>query len=163
MADDNSTAILLKSTLAEEKDGRNAPFQKRLDKGELLVEIPKKNRIPRPNGKETAHNYSMYNEPTVTLYDDGTRVCPLEETLFQCLVAVPERTVRFAQYTTGKMEWVANLRVGDIVFFHFFVDPNAKARPIIRGKIRYFGKVEGYEGYMFGIEIMVREYYIGCG
>ena len=149
--------ILLKHRTGEEndtQDGSNVPFQILVPRGELVLEIPAKDRIPRKDGSPS-HNYCLHHDPATTLYDDGTGVCPLQGAELDYLQAIHNPTTRIVQYLeSGKMKWIMNLKNNDIVFFRLKLTKSAP--PVaVKGKIRYYGHVQGCVGVMFGLEILV--------
>ena len=111
--------ILLTQRTAEGNDG--IPFQTIVQKGELLLEIPAKDQIPRKDGTPS-HSHCLYNDPTITLYDNGTGVCPLQGAELDYLIAIKYPTTRILQYLdTEKMKWIMDLRTNDIVFIRLIV------------------------------------------
>ncbi len=61
--------ILLKHRAGDTENGMNY-----VPRGELVLELPAKDRIPRKDGSPS-HNYCLLNDPATTLYaDDGTGV-----------------------------------------------------------------------------------------
>ncbi len=52
------------------------------------------------------------------------------------------------------MKWIMNVSCNDNVFFKLKLTKSAPPVPV-KGKIRYYGLVQGYVGVMFGIEILV--------
>ena len=159
--------ILVKQRIAEENDVQysNIPFQTVAQKGELLLEIPAKDRIPREDGTPI-HNYCLHNDPTsdptarptVSLFDDGTGVRPLQGAEFDYLIAIKNPTTRILQYfDTEKMKWIMDLKMNDDVFIRLKITKSAPPL-LVKGRVRYYGLVKGYSGVMFGIEIMVCYY-----
>ncbi len=150
--------ILLKQRTALEstsQDGNNIPFQTYVHRGELVLEIPVKDRIPGKDGSQI-HNFCLHNDPTITLYDDGTGTCPLQGAELDYLKAIQNPTTRIVQYLEpGKMKWIVDLKLNDIVFFKFNLTKKAPLLTV-KGKVRYYGLIEGHCGVMFGIEILVR-------
>ena len=88
MADPNvpSVSILLCRTLGDQKPDREGekPFPIYISRGELLVEIPLKEQIPQEDGKP-AHNYSLYRNPDITMYDAGNHYKELKWTISRVL------------------------------------------------------------------------------
>ncbi len=149
--------ILLKQRAGEEhdtQDDSNIPFQTYVPRGELVSEIPAKDRIPRKGGSPS-HNYCLHDCPDITLYDDGTGVCPLQGAELDYLKAVHNPTTRIVQYLEpDKMKWIINLKNNDIVFFRLKLTKSAP--PVaVKGKIRFYGHIKGHTGVIFGIEILV--------
>ena len=156
--------ILLKQRTAEEddtQDGNDIPFQTIAQKGELLLEIPAKDQIPRKDGTPS-HNYYLLNDPEISLYDDGTGVYPLYGAEFDYLKAIKNPTIRTVQYLDAdKMKSIIDLRTNDIVFIRLKIVKSAPPL-FVKGRVRYYGLVKGYIGVMFGIEIMVCYYRMVC-
>ena len=149
--------ILLKQRTGEEndtRDGSNIPFQTYVPRGELVSEIPAKDRISRKDGSPS-HNYRLHNDPAISLYDDGSGVCPLQGAELDYLKAIHNPTTRIVQYLDAdKMKWIVNLKHNDNVFFRLKLTKSAP--PVaVKGKIRYYGHIKGHTGVMFGIEILV--------
>ncbi len=151
--------ILIKQKAAEEnytqtQEGNNIPFRTYVLRGELVSQIPAKDRIPRKDGSPS-HNYCLHHDPAISLYDDGTGVCPLQGAEMDYLEAVHNSTTRIVQYLeSGKMKWIMNLKNNDIVFFRLKLTKSAP--PVaVKGKIRFYGHIKGHTGVMFGIEILV--------
>ena len=149
--------IVLKERTGEQYDTQedsNIPFQIYVQRGELVSHIPVKDRTPRKDGSPI-HNYCVHNDPAISLYDDGTGVCPLQGAELDYLQAIHNPTTRIVQYLDAdKMKWIVNLKRNDNVFLRLKL---AKSAPplVVKGKIRYYGLVQGYVGVMFGIEILV--------
>ncbi len=153
--------IVLKQRTGEvhdTEDGSNIPFQSYVPRGELVLEIPTEDQTPRKDGSPS-HNYcvhnSVHNDPAISLYDDGTGVCPLQGAELDYLKAIHNPTTRIVQYLEpDKMKWIVNINNNDNVFFRFKLSKSAP--PVaVKGKIRYYGLVQGHTGVMFGIEILV--------
>ena len=149
--------ILLKQRTGEEHDTEDGsdyvPFQTYVQRGELVSEIPFQDRIPRKDGSPS-HNFCLHNDPSTTLYDDGTGVCPLQGGELDYLKAIHNPTTRIVQYLDDKMKWIMNLKNRDIVFFRLKLTKSAP--PVtVKGKIRYYGHVQGCVGVMFGLEVLV--------
>ena len=152
-----SVFILVKQRTAEEIDPQNTdlPFQTYVQRGELTLQIPAKDQIPRKDGTPS-HNYCLYGDLIVTLYDDGTGVCPLYGAELDYLKAVQKPTTRILQYfDTEKMKWIMDLKSNEIVFFKLHIANKAPSLTI-KGKVRHYGLLEGHCGVMFGLEIIVR-------
>ena len=153
----SGVCILIKQRTGEEiVDGDNPaiPFQTYVQKGELVVEIPLKDRLPRKDGSPS-HNFSLYRDHTVTLYDDGTGTSQLYGPEADYLEAIHSPTTRLVQYLEpGKMEWITELKMDDIVFFRIKLT-EIKPSLLIKGMVRYYGLVKGHNGVMFGIQILV--------
>ena len=125
--------------LLQEKTGerRGQQLQHRILKGELVVEI------------QGDPNYCLYSDPDVTLCLEHTDISPLEEAELNYLLAVQPSNVRLEQYQSNKKEEIMGLKVGDVVTF------NLDRALITRGMIHYIGCLDGYNGFHFGIKILV--------
>ncbi len=147
------SAILLKQTRsAKEKYGNDPVLQTVVPRGELVLELPFKERITRTDG----HNYCLYSNNAITLYDDGTGASPLHGAELDYLVAIADPQKRISQYLEpGKLKWIMDLRYGDTVTFRLPQGSNAVLMPV-RGRVRYYGRFPGHEGVLFGLEIIVR-------
>ena len=151
-------SILLRRTLGDQKPDREGdkPFQCYISKGELLVEIPPKEQIPREDGTP-AHNYSMYHDPYVTMYDSGINLSPLHGAELDYLEGIENPRVRAQEYLKpDKLEWIMELIVGDIVYCK--MEKRDGAPLMILGKVRYYGAMPKHHGVMFGLEIVVSMY-----
>ena len=152
-------AILLKDKRgegrieSEEEISWNCP----VDKGELIIEIPEKERVPNNDGKQP-HNYRLYTgggQDNVTLYAGPTDISPLHGTEVDYLLPVHPPSTRIQQYTReNKMTEIMDIKVGDVVIFK---QNQGKGNPIafVRGKVRYLDTIAEHEGIYFGIEITV--------
>ena len=147
-------SLLLKQKSAEEKYDSDPPLQTVVPRGELVLEIPPKDRITRTDGSPS-HNYCLYSNNAVTLYDDGTGVAPLYGAELDYLLAITDPQKRIVQYLeSGKLKWIMDLKHGVVVSFQLPQGSNAVLMP--KGRVRYYGLIPGHKGVMFGIEITVR-------
>ena len=148
------SGILLNQRSAEEKYDSDPPLQRVVPRGELVLEIPPKDRITRNDGSPS-HNYCLYNNNAVTLYDDGIGVAPLERAELDYLLAITDPQKRIVQYLEpGKLKWIMELKHGVVVSFRLPQGSNTVLMP--KGRVKYYGAIPGHEGVMFGIEILVR-------
>ena len=157
MSDQNVPApyILLKQQMGERKPNQEGekPMETYFFRGEILLEIPEKEQIPREDGTP-AHNYCRYDDLDVTTYNNGTNVSPLYGAELDYLLGIDRPSVRAIEYLqVDKLAWIMDLRHGSNVFFQ--LDKEKDVPLIIPGKIRYYGPIPGYEGVKFGIEIIV--------
>ena len=137
--------------------GKIGKIRKReyISKGELLAEIPKQEQVKQEEGTPP-HNYRLIRDPTVTLYNNGTGVSPLIGPEGDYLEGIKDPVTRLVEYQKeGRLQWIMGLRQGDKVFFKLERDKGSQASLYPRGRVRYYGKVEGEKGVMFGIEITV--------
>ena len=147
--------ILLRRTLGDQKPDREGekPFPIYISKGELLVEIPPKEQIPREDGTP-AHNYCKYNDPYVTIFNNGSALSRLHGAELDCLLGIEDANVRAQEFfKPDKLSWIMSLRQGDMVYFQF--EKRDGTPLMILGKVRYYGAMQRHSGVMFGIEIMV--------
>ena len=157
MSDQNVPApyILLKQQTGERKPNQEGekPLSIYFFRGEILLEIPEKEQIPRKDGTP-AHNYCKYDDPDVTTYDIGINASPLHGAELDYLLGIKRPSVRAVEYLqVDKLAWIMDLRLGSNVFFK--LNKEKEVSLIIRGRIRYYGAIAGHEGVMFGIEIIV--------
>ena len=156
MATTSTVFILTKEMYGEgkpEKEGED-PWDCRIFKGELVVEIPVKDQLLNKEGKPL--NFQLLTGPDiVTLHAENTEVSPLHEDEVPYLLAVQHAGMRLNEYLReDKKKEIMALKVEDVVMFK--VDQGRRsASSIIRGKIRYIGPVQESDGKFFGIEITV--------
>ena len=158
MATISTVFILTKEMYGEGKPEKKGevPWDCRIFKGELVVEIPEKNRLLSKEGKPL--NFQLLTGPDiVTLHAEGTEVSPLHEDELPYLLAVQPAGVRLREYLRqDRKKEIMTLKVEDVVMFKSDQGQNS-ASNIIRGKIRYIGPIEESDGMFFGIEITVSE------
>ena len=149
------------SLLMKEKRGVGKPTQEgdnpwecTIYRGELVVEIPEKDRPPNQQGKHP-DNYCLYNDHSITLFAAPLEVTPLTRDELMYLIAVQPPTVRIQQYLNyKKLKEIMEIKKGDMVMFKFKIEQTGPDS-IIRGKVQYLGHLEEKDGIYFGIEIMV--------
>ena len=149
--------ILLRQTSGVRKKGKGEKEQKNLyiSKGELLAEIPKKEQVKQEEGTPP-HNYYLLRDPDITLYDNGTGVSPLIGPEGDYLEGIKEPVTRLVEYQKeGHLQWIMDLQHGEEVFFRLKREKGSQASVYPRGRVRYYGRVEGEKGVIFGIEITV--------
>ena len=156
MATTSTVFILTKEMYGEgkpEKEGED-PWECRIFKGDLVVEIPVKDQLLSKEGKPL--NYQLLTGPDiVTLHAEDTEVLPLREDEIPYLLAVQPAGVRLKEYLReDKKKEIMALKLEDIVIFKLDLGQNS-ASNIIHGKIRYIGPVQESDGIFFGIEITV--------
>ena len=147
--------MLLKQQMGERKPNKEEekPLQMYIFGGEILLEIPEKEQIPREDGKP-AHNYCRYDDLDVTTYNNGISVSPLYGAELDYLLGIDRHSVRAIEYLqVDKLAWIMDLKCGTEVFFQLNREKDVPL--IIPGIIRYYGRIPGHEGVMFGIEIKV--------
>ena len=129
------------------------PLQIYFHRGEILQYIPPTEQIPRED-RTPAHNYCKYNDPDVTIFNNGSALSQLHGAELDCLLGIEDANVREQEYLKpDKLSWIMNLRHGDMVYFQF--EKRDGAPLMILGKVRYYGAMQRHSGVMFGIEIMV--------
>ena len=148
--------ILTKELCGEgkpEKEGDD-PWECRIFKGELIVEIPVKDQLLNKEGKPL--NYQLLTGPDiVSLHAEDTEVSPLHQDEFPYLLAVQPAGVRLKEYLReDKKKEIMSLKVEDVVIFKLD-QGQTLASNVTRGKIRYIGPVQESDGMFFGIEITV--------
>ena len=135
MATTSTVFILTKEMYGEgkpEKEGE-IPWECRVFKGELVVEIPEKDRLLSKEGKPL--NYQLLTAPDiVTLHAEDTEVSPLYKDEVPYLLAVQPAAVRLKEYLReDKDKEIMALKVGDVVMFKLDQGRNS-AGIIIHGK-----------------------------
>ena len=152
--------ILTNATTGVKRNSKKKKEQLNVRKGELVVEIPKKNQIVQQDGIPP-HNYRLLHNPKVSLYDTGVIVIPLQGAEADYLEGVADPTARIFEYRKEqRFRWIMNLKNGDMVFFKLEREKGSKVPLHSKGKICYYGAVEGRNGVAFGIEIMVLTYFL---
>ena len=147
--------ILLKQQIGERKPDQEGekPLLIYFFKGEILLEIPLKEQIPRED-RTPAHNYCKYDDPDVTIYNNGSNVSPLYGAELDYLLGIHRPSVRAVEYLmVDKLTWIMDLRFGSNVFFQ--LDKEKDVPLLIQGKIKYYGAIQGHQGVWFGMEIIV--------
>ena len=140
-------AILLADTVATK---RTAPLfgliQKKattnVAKGELVVPVSKDYR---------STVFHLENDQAVTLCtEDGIEFALLTDYEVMLLKAIASPDTRYIVYCSQKCTWGQALTLGDAVSVSVpLLDV------LVSGIIRYIGKLDGYPGTRFGVEIMV--------
>ena len=158
MMANSQISILLKDKHGEARiEGEEeVPWNCPVDKGEFIIEIQKKERVPNTGGKQP-HNYRLYTgeHDNVTLYAGPTDISLLHGTEVDYLLPVHPPSARIQQYTReNRMTEIMNIKVGDSVIFKL---DQGKTIPtfFVRGKVQYLGTIPENEGIYFGIEITV--------
>ena len=130
------------------------PWECRIFKGELVVEIPEKDWLFSEEGKP--FNYQLLSGPDIVKLHAGlTDVSLLQEDEVPYLLAVQPPGLRLKEYLReDRKKEIMALKVEDVVMFKLDQGHN-NATSIIRGKIRYVGPIDDDEGIFFGIEITV--------
>ena len=136
-----------------EKEGED-PWECRIFKGELVVEIPEKDWLFNKEGKPL--NYQLLSGPDIVkLHAELTDVSPLQEDEVPYLLAVQPPGMRLKEYLReDRKKEVMALKVEDVVMFKLDQGHN-NPTSIIHGKIHYIGPIDDDEGIVFGIEIIV--------
>ena len=150
--------ILLRQASGVRKKGKGGKEQKipYISKGELLAEIPKKEQVKQGEGTPPPHNFCLLRDSDITLYDNGTGVSPLIGPEGDYLEGIKDPLARLVEYQKeGHLQWITGLQHGDQVFFKLERHKGPQASLYPRGRVRYYGNVEGKKGVIFGIEITV--------
>ena len=152
----SQVAILLKDKRGEGRIESEEKESCPVDSGELIIEIPEKERVPSNDGKQP-HNYRLYNgeQDNVTLYAGPTDIALLHGTEVDYLLPVHPPSVRIQQYTReNRMTEIMDIKVGDLVIFKL---DQGKGNPIayVCGKVRYLSTIPEHKGIYFGLEITV--------
>ncbi len=154
--------ILMKDVHGEKAPAKFAGFALSSPKpvqvlrGELLVPISPRERVPRNDGRPP-HNYHSWREPNVTLYSVEDDVSPMaaRSTDLQLLQAIRRSFDCFAVFSANnKLEWGGSLRKGDQVYVKLPSDNESSPTWSI-GVVEHIGPVEGLPGRNFGVEIKV--------
>ncbi len=156
---DDIVCILSNATTGVKCNSKKKREPLNVCKGELVVEIPKKDQIAQREGLPS-HNYRLLRNPNVSFYDSGINIIPLQGPEADYLEGIADQTARILEYRKKqRLRWIMNLRSGDMVFFRLErgkgLGKGSKVPIHTKGMIRYFGAVEGRNGVTFGIEIMV--------
>ena len=125
-----------------------------IKKGELLFEIPLKDRVKQETDKPP-HNYALLRDPEVTLYDSGINVVPLIGPEANYLEGVKDPHTRYLEHRKeDRMKWIMDLRIGEMVYFK--LERGSKVLALTtQGRIKWYGMKDGETGVNFGIEITV--------
>lgn len=155
-----SFSILMKDKVIytqsrKEKRDKQEPWETKIERGELLVEIPDKERASQGNG--TAHNYRLYSNTDLSLYADGMDATPVKERELGYILAVTPPNLRTREFVrSDRMKMATSLIVSEAVMFKMKVGAESGPDDMVRGVIRYIGEVpKRGEGIYFGIEITV--------
>ena len=136
--------ILIKDTNGIENDSKT---EVAVSKGKLMVRIPESERAPGLGG-DPSHNYFIYENPLVTIYDDGTLVQPLEGNKVGLLIAIQDhKASRLTEYLIkGKTQLALDQRLGKTV------PVKLSSGSVEDGVVMYTGPVPGKRGIMFGVK-----------
>ena len=160
----SEAAILLKDIKGEKRQGRIAGLLKSSAKavcrGELLLTIPWIKMVPRKDGK-AAHNFQLANDPSVTLFCEGTDVAPLSDYEYHLMEAVKSREAHFEVFEKDILDWGSKLKVG--MYVHVML-PSTSAVSSQRAVsvIKFIGLLPNEHGILFGVEIQVRYFKVSC-
>ena len=143
-------ALLLADAVAKKKTTLFLGFapgkatRTKVEKGELVVHVP-----------DNDHQYTLYyleNDQAVMLCnEDGIEVAFLTDREAMLLKAIASPLIRHEVYTSRKCTWGQGLHLHDAV--RVFIPLLSVLASAV---IRYIGRLEGYPGTMFGVEITVR-------
>ena len=149
--------ILVQQASGVRKAKRTGKSQKvpYIKKGELLFEIPLKDRVKQEADKPP-HNYALLRDPEVTLYDNGINVVPLIGPEADYLEGVKDPHTRYLEHRKeDRLKWIMDLRIGEMVYFKLERDKSSKVPLTTQGRIKWYGVMDGEIGVNFGIEITV--------
>ena len=137
------------------------PITIRVETGELVRRVPEEEQIPRGVDEGPRHNYSRYDDPSVTFYSDGSNLSSLRGSEHCYLEAVVDLSLRCREYRERdkRLSWIMELKNDDGVLFKLpsVTGNDTSTRPTIKGRIRFVGKKStAHCGILFGIEIEVR-------
>ena len=164
MANADEYSIVTANQLWGKKPDVSGPNRKpitiRIASGELVREIPEEDRIPRDEDEGPRHNYSRYDDSSVTFYSDGSSLSPLHGSEHCYLEAVVDLSLRYQEYRERdkRLNWIMELKKDDGVLFKLptATGNDTNTGPVIKGRIRYVGKKSAaHRGILFGIEIEV--------
>jgi ubiquitin thioesterase CYLD len=156
MAEQQIVFILLREKpgleASNDKDNKN-PWECKVQKGDIVEEIPYKDRVPNPD--HPTHNYRLYTEPDVTLFTIPTDVSVLHGKEVDYLLAVHPPSARVKEYlNTQQLKEKMEIKMGDLVIFRYSIKKDAPGGSFVHGKVQYIGFVRDSEGIYFGIEIL---------
>ena len=142
-------AILLADAVAKKKTTlffrlQGKATRTRVEKGELVLCVP-------DNDYKYALYYLETDQAVMLCTEDGIDVSVLTDSEAMLLKAIASPITRYEVYTSGKCTWGQGLHLDDAVSV-FIPLLGVLASAVIR----YIGKIEGYPGTMFGVEITVR-------
>ena len=121
-----------------------------IKKGELLFEIPLKDRVKQEADKPP-HNYALLRDPEVTLYDSCVNVVPLTGLEADYLEGVKDPHTRYLEHRKeDRLKWIMDLRIGDMVYFK--LERGSEVPLTTQGRIKWYGVMDGETGVNFGIE-----------
>ncbi len=126
-------------------------------RGELLAQIPKRQRVQRIDGRPP-HNYRTTKDSSVTLYggEDDDYVSPVYGRDLQLLRAIEKPYDRFAVFSEdSKLEWGDRLKRDDQVYVKLPGDNTRALHTWSAGVVQHVGPVGSLPGKNFGVEIIV--------
>ena len=131
-----------------------------IETGELVRRVPEEEQIPRGEDEGPRHNYSRYDDPSVTFYSDGSNLSSLHGSEHCYLEAVVDLSLRCREYheRDKRLSWIMELKKDDGVLFKLpsVTGNDTSTRPMIKGRIQFVGKKSAaHHGILFGIEIEV--------
>ena len=165
MANADEYSIVTANRLWGSKPDVSGPNRKpitmiRIETGELVRNIPEEEQIPHDEDESPRHNYSRYDDPSVTFYGDGSSVSSLRGSEHCYLEAVVDLSLRCREYheRDKRLSWIMELKKDDGVLFKLpsVTGNDTSTRPTIKGRIQFVGKKSAaHRGILFGIEIEV--------
>ena len=92
----------------------------------------------------------LQKDQSIFLACADEEVTPLfTEKEFMLLKGIEKPQVRFNTFVDGKIDFGSILEPGSKVFVAIY------AEMLIRATVHYIGEVEGYQGFLFGVELKV--------
>lgn len=144
-------AILLADVVAKRPKKRCCCCTNKFNvsKGELLVEVvASAGHAEEDASLQDYHLATSKGDSAIVSAD--SEVAALTDREFALLQAIEKRRTRYGVHQSGKCSWGAGLKVNDSVNVSL-----SKPDVQVYAAIRYIGQIRGYNGTMFGVEIVV--------
>ena len=105
--------------------------------------------------RQHKYNYVLQRDPSVFLRCADKDVAPLYTLKeFLLMEGIVKPIDGFDAFTQGMIDFGSSLTPGNRVFAAIDNEDYVKKR-LIRATIQYIGKVQGYQGFLFGVELQV--------
>lgn len=145
---DTKAVILLKDTQGEKAGKRkgllkSTPSLRTVCRGELLL----------CKDGETAHNFKVASDPSLTLHCTKDDVTPLSDYQFRLLEPIISREARYNSFQKGILGWASELKKDDYAYIVLLTNLIQEQKVLVA--IRYIGSLQNKPGIWFGAEIMV--------
>ena len=102
---------------------------------------------------EKSYNYVLQRDPLVFLRCDDEDVAPLlTQKEFMLMEGIEKPRDRFHAFNEGMLDFGSSLKPGSRVFVTY---NEGHVKRLIRATVYYIGKVQGYQGFQFGVELKV--------